>query len=408
MSDPSYEEENIWLITEEDENKYQKLFGNIKDEPDSVSIHKLTEMFQNAKMSHEVTNKILNLLPPCSIISEGYYPYKYFRVVFHLIYKKLQQGIDVPNQLPIYLLGQIDPSLVQNVPKPNPNQDFHQRGASSGFGGGPSRGNPSGGFSGSQDLGQGPNINNPYSQIHLDDGLIQSKNFNLVESYDHHPSKNYNQPQSELKLNSEPINPYSAKQNIQQNIQPNIQQNYQPSIPSVPQEIMHFNLDDLDVGDKEINKILEDIVKTCKTNEVMNQKNNETREKILDVRKRIILEKDKLMKINNLISNRLDELTENQGKYYYIIILELFKKANEDYINFKLSTINQGGNDNNVNINDNNHYNDHNDYNQNNQNYNNNQNNMQGDSQYDISMENRNRVYNLNSNLLPKQNNFQY
>lgn len=236
------QDESMWIITDEDEFKYQKLFSNTRDLNEKVSIQKLNEMFEGTKMNPEVTKKILSLLPH---VYDGY-PYNFFRIIFHLLYKSLQ-GEEIPNTLPRILTQGL------NL------QEYNQTG-------------------------------NQFQQYKPDNvNVMQSTTINLVESYDNHPKNLNKQPELKIKIESEQIQP--------------IQQQF-------------TNLDNLDVGDKEISKILEDIIKACKSNELITQKNNETREKILDVRKRIIIEKDKLTRLNNNMANKLEELSDNQGNVF--------------------------------------------------------------------------------------------
>ena len=328
-----FQDQSQWAITDEDNKKYTELFNKNKDLDSKISLMKAFEMFKKSRIAQEKLSKILNFVPP---IDNKAYSLNEFKVIIHLIYKCFS-NVDVPDSLPDFLQKTIfDTSVVNNqsldfmnILKPNSSTNISSNKQA-------------------ENLIINSSLQNPITMNRVESTSNTMSNFPTSNisvngnNNNYSPSKESLFPEIKNPVNS---NTYSNVSLIPQNmnsfqnqsnsnnfsnqINPTIQsnivnsnkslsfdnlRNIQTSLPNVLQESQNENnflTKVLEEDQNLLDNITEDLIKVMNNIERINEKNSILKTKILDIRRKINLERDNLLKANMTFQTKSNELISN-------------------------------------------------------------------------------------------------
>lgn len=299
-------ENDLFVISEQDTQKYFALFSKNKDMENRMSLNKALEMFQTVNIPNEVIQRILAIVP---LKQNNSFSFNEFRVVFHLIYKYYQIN-DVPSSLPNSLRAVLN---LDNTNEDQPAQkqeiDFGQK---LGFSSSSQGVNPlqasdaTANFNmmGNNPVSQGP-VSTNISDMNMNNNSQYSDfSKNSANTFSNNPPTNTSSrrdvPAASL---AEPLN--SARAQINDKF--NSIHNY------CIQENQSLNRE-LEEDKNLLNSLLQDVEKVNKSIAVINEKNRELREFITETRRRINIERDNLSKATSTLAQKTNELAINQSK----------------------------------------------------------------------------------------------
>lgn len=321
-------DQSLWVICEEDNKKYSELFNKNKDMENKITINKAVEMFKKSKIAQEKLVKILSLVAS----TDGKtYQMNEFKVIIHLIYK-CYSNVEVPNYLPEVLQKVIMESPVvvstnqsmdfMNVIKPNTIKQQPENSNVNFLNPNPINStinDPSNiGFSNFSNI---PNITSQQVPLtnrndNISSSLLPQSESLIVENK---PAMNFTNNFSnvntttQVRMNS----PITSKSIIQpsmiqtkplsfenlKSVQGNMQNLYQDSV----NENVFLNKV-LEEDQNLLDNLTEDISRIIKNIESINEKNSTLKNKILELRRKINLERDNLAKANMNLQNKTNEL----------------------------------------------------------------------------------------------------
>ncbi len=323
-------DQSVWIISDEDNKKYSELFNKNKDMDNKITINKAFEMFKKSKIAQEKLVKILSLIPS---VDTKTFQINEFKVIIHLIYK-CYSNLEVPNQLPevlqkVIMDGQVvstNQSMdFMNIIKPNSVIKQQQ----------PEASNVNINFL-NQNMINPPIIdpsNNAFGNFSNVPNItsqtlpLTSRNDNLSstilppnESFivDNKPAVNHNNftninTSSQVRMNSPILTKSIIQPSTTQNktlsfdnlkpIQNNMQNLYQESLNENT-----FLIKLLEEDQILLDNLTEDLSRVIKNTELINEKNSSLKNKILEIRRKINLERDNLAKANMNLQNKTNEL----------------------------------------------------------------------------------------------------
>lgn len=280
-----------YSINDDELKKYTALYEKNKDSDRGLSMAKAYDMWNVAKIPIDKVQKILSIVP---LKDKASLNFTEFKVVFHLIYKTYQS--EVPNTLPNSLQLILNAELSTNT---NPNK---------------------GDFDFSNKLGVNLNLNGPS----YNSGIMNTSMPNVNKSVDIESALlNEFNMKPVVNIQNEPLNLTSANNsnfispnlntgNTKQFIQSNVDK--MTNIYNNSVEENQFLNKIYDEDSSLLRNLMEDVEKINRNISSITDKNKQLRDQILDIRRRINIERDNLSKAATTLNNKSNELIKNQGK----------------------------------------------------------------------------------------------
>lgn len=261
--------DTVFAMNEKDKEKYKMFFDKNKEYPDKISIGKSCQMWKSANVIDDTLKKIFNIVKPLK--ENGFLSLQEFQVCTHFVFKSMNNEIPqtLPGCLSLFLFGVVSNNQVNNPPMMN-------------------------------------------QENKTLDSLMSNMNIGLQPKNQPQP---ITVPQKGNIPQEQPSNIINPQLGINQNVQNIPSQNVTIPIQNVPSTQNVINEPHLRKSDEDlllVTSLVEEIEKVLRVYNDNNARNEQLRHQVHEIRQKIQIGKDKLVRMAILINTKNEELISTQ------------------------------------------------------------------------------------------------
>lgn len=252
--------DTVFAMNEKDKEKYKMFFDKNKEYPDKISISKSCQMWKSANVIDDTINKIFNVVKPLK--ENGFLTLQEFQVCTHFVFKSMNNEIPqtLPGCLSLFLFGtvnnnQTNPSLTQE----NKNLDS---------------------LMSNMNIGLQPKNQSPSIVVPQKENTLQNQQRSVIN-----PQLGTSQNVTNIPIQNAP-----TTQNVMN----------EPQLRKTDEDLLL------------VTSLVEEIEKVLRVYNDNNARNEQLRHQIHEVRQKIQIGKDKLVRMAILINTKNEELISTQ------------------------------------------------------------------------------------------------